>query len=91
MSEARNWIDYDHQELSVREQCRILGIHRSSVYYEPVPEDAESLRFMRMMDEEHLRRPCRGSRQMIDFFEDREILVNRKRIQRLMRKMGIQV
>jgi len=45
---------------------------------------------MRMMDEEHLRRPCRGSRQMVDFFEDRGILVNRKRIQRLMRKMGIE-
>ena len=67
MSEARSWIDFDHSELSVREQCRILGLHRSSVYYDPVPESEENLRLMRMMDEEHLKRPNRGSRQMVDF------------------------
>ena len=42
------------------------------------------------MDEEHLRRPHRGSRQMVDFFRDEGIAVNRKRIQRLMRRMGIE-
>ena len=90
MSEARTWIDFDHPQLSVREQCRILGIHRSNVYYEPVPESEENLRLMRMMDEEHLRRPHRGSRQMVDFFAGEGIIVNRKKIQRLMRKMGIE-
>ena len=90
MSEARAWIDFDHPQLSVREQCRILGIHRSNVYYEPVPESEENLRLMRMMDEEHLRRPHRGSRQMVDFFAGEGIIVNRKKIQRLMRKMGIE-
>lgn len=50
----------------------------------------ENLRIMRLMDEEHLRHPARGSRQMIDFLEDLGILVNRKRVQRLMRKMGIE-
>lgn len=79
-----------HPELSVREQCRILGIHRSNVYYEPVPESAENLQLMRMMDEEHLKRPYRGSRQMMDFFKDEGLVVNRKRIQRLMRIMGIE-
>ena len=90
VGEARTWIDFDHPQLSVREQCRILGLHRSNVYYDPIPESAENLRLMRMMDEEHLKRPCRGSRQMVDFFEDQEMIVNRKRIQRLMRKMGIE-
>lgn len=90
MSEARSWIDFEHPELSVREQCRILGIHRSSAYYAPVPESEENLRLMRMMDEEHLRRPHRGSRQMVDFFTNEGIVVNRKKIQRLMRKMGIE-
>ena len=42
------------------------------------------------MDEEHLKRPHRGSRQMVDFLEDQGTKVNRKRIQRLMRKMGIE-
>ena len=90
MSEARSWIDFDHAELSVREQCRLLGLHRSSAYYEPVPETDVNLRLMRLMDEEHLRRPARGSRQMVDFLTDQGMAVNRKRIQRLMRKMGIE-
>ena len=90
MSEARSWIDFDHPELSVRAQCRLLGIHRSSVYYEPIPETDENLQLMRLMDEEHLQRPARGSRQMVDFLADQGIVANRKRIQRLMRKMGIE-
>ena len=90
MSEAKSWIDFDHPEMSVREQCRLLGLHRSSAYYDPVPENAENLHLMRLMDEEHLRRPHRGSRQMVDFLRDEGLDVNRKRIQRLMRKMGIE-
>jgi len=68
----------------------LLGIHRSSVYYQPQPESDENLKLMRLMDEEHLRHPARGSRQMRDFLEDQGLIVNRKRIQRLMRKMGIE-
>ena len=54
VSEARSWIDFEQPQLSVREQCRILGLHRSNVYSDPVPESRENLRLMRMMDEEHL-------------------------------------
>jgi len=90
VSEARAWIDFDNDDLSIREQCRILGFGRSSVYYDPQPETVENLQFMRLMDEEHLRHPARGSRQMVDFLEDQGHLVNRKRVQRLMRKMGIE-
>jgi putative transposase len=90
VSEARNWIDFDNPDLSIREQCRLLGLHRSNVYYQPAPETAENLLLMRLMDEEHLLRPARGSRQMVDFLKDEGHTVNRKRIQRLMRKMGIE-
>ncbi len=90
MSEARTWIDFDNPDLSIREQCRLLGLHRSNVYYQPAPETTENLQLMRLMDEEHLRRPARGSRQMVDFLKDLGHGVNRKRIQRLMRKMGIE-
>lgn len=45
---------------------------------------------MRLLDEEHLRHPASGSRQLVDFLEGQKIVVNRKRIQRLMRKMGIE-
>ena len=90
MTEARSWIDFENDDLSVREQCRLLGIQRSSIYYEPQPETEENLQFMRLMDEEHLTHPARGSRQMVDFLEDQGFDVNRKRVQRLMRKMGIE-
>ena len=90
MTEARSWIDYENNHLSVREQCRLLGIQRSSIYYEPQPETEENLQLMRLMDEEHLRHPARGSRQLVDFLEDQGFRVNRKRVQRLMRKMGIE-
>jgi len=90
VNEARGWIDFDHPQLSVREQCRMLGLHRSNVYYDPVPQSEENLRLMRMLDEEHLRRPHRGSRQMVDYFLDEGIVVNRKKVQRLMRLMGIE-
>lgn len=90
MSEARAWVDFDNPDLSVREQCRLLGLHRSNLYYDPVPESEENLLLMRMLDEEHLRRPARGSRQMVDFLRDEGHVVNRKKVQRLMRKMGVE-
>lgn len=77
-------------DLSVREQCRLLGFHRSGIYYEPQPETAENLRIMRLLDEEHMRHPASGSRQLLDFLERQGIEVNRQRIQRLMGKVGIE-
>jgi putative transposase len=90
VSEARAWIDFENPDLSIREQCRLLGLHRSNLYYDPVPESEENLRLMRLMDEEHMRHPARGSRQMVDFLGDEGFVVNRKKVQRLMRKMGIE-
>ncbi len=90
VSEARDWIDFDNPDLSIRQQCRLLGLHRSNVYYQPVPETPFNLQLMRLMDEEHLRHPAKGSRQMMDFLKRSGHGVNRKRIQRLMRKMGIE-
>ena len=90
MSEARSWIDFDNPDLSIRQQCRLLGLHRSNVYYEPAPETELNLQLMRLMDEEHLRYPAKGSRQLVDFLKRSGHDVNRKRIQRLMRKMGIE-
>jgi putative transposase len=71
--------------LSVARQCELLGLARSSVYYEPRPESAENLRLLRRLDELYLKRPFYGSRRMAV-----ELGVNRKRIQRLMRIVGIE-
>lgn len=84
------WIDRGHPELSVRRQCALLGIHRSQLYYEPVPEKPEDLELMRLIDEQYLKTPFWGSRNFGVFLRKRGYRVNRKRIQRLMRKMGLE-
>jgi putative transposase len=75
----------DHCTLSIRRQCELLGLNRSSWYYEPAGESAENLQWMRRIDEQYLATPYYGSRKMAEVFE-----VNRKRIQRLMRLMGLE-
>jgi len=62
-----------------------LGVPRSSYYYQPRPESAENLHLLRRLDELYLDRPFLGSRRMAVTLE-----VNRKRIQRLMRILGIE-
>lgn len=76
--------------LSMRRQCELLGVNRSSLYYEPVEPDAEELELMRRMDELHLKHPFFGSRMMTRTLKAEGVLVNRKRVQRLMRLMGLE-
>jgi len=75
----------------VRRQCQLLGVCRSGLYYEPVPETAENLRLMRLIDEEYTRHPFLGSRRLAVWLSDHEGQeINRKRVQRLMRLMGLE-
>jgi putative transposase len=76
--------------LSVRRQCELLGLSRSSLYYEPTGETAENLRLMRLIDEQYTARPFYGSRRMTMWLIERGEEVNRKRVQRLMRIMGLE-
>ena len=75
--------------VSIRRQCELLGVNRSNVYYQPVPEDPEDLELMRLMDEEFLGHPNKGVLSMVDFIKTLGILVGPKRVRRLLRKMGI--
>jgi len=74
----------------VRRQSALLGLPRSSLYYTPAPVPEEDLCLMRLIDEQYLRRPFYGSRKMTEYLRRLEYAVNRKRVQRLMRQMGIQ-
>lgn len=78
-------------ELSLERQCELVGISRSGFYYEPVAESPENLALMRRLDELHLARPVYGSRRLTALLvrEGRE--VNRKRVARLLRLMGVEV
>jgi putative transposase len=71
--------------LSIARQCALLGLARSTCYYRPVGESVENLSLMRRIDEEYLRTPFYGSRRLSELLG-----VNRKRVQRLMRLMGIE-
>ncbi len=75
----------EHETLSLRRQCALLGLARGSWYYEPAGESAANLELMRRIDELYVKRPYFGSRRLAD-----ELAVNRKRVQRLMRVMGLE-
>lgn len=74
---------------SVSRQCELLKLARSTFYHEVKKVSQEELAFMEWIDLCHLEKPFYGSRRIRDWFEDRGITVSRKRIRRLMRKMGI--
>jgi putative transposase len=80
----------DHRRLSVRRQCELLSVNRSTVYYESRLDDSEAIRLMRLIDEQHLKTPFFGSRQMAHWLSEREgYPINRKRVQRLMQIMEL--
>jgi putative transposase len=81
----RQWIEPEHHELSIRRQCELLDLERSTYYYQPAEETAENLALMRAIDEAYTRWPFFGSRRLAEVLE-----VNRKRVQRLMRIMGLE-
>ena len=87
---ARRLLVTREGRLSIRRQCELLGISRSGLYYEAVEPDAEELSLMRRMDELHLVHPFFGSRMMTKTLRAEGQQVNRKRIQRLMRLMGLE-
>ena len=83
-------MEWDHEGLSIRRQCGLLGLNRSTLYYPGLGEREENLRLMRLIDEQYLRCPFYGSRRMTIWLRSLGEEVNRKRVQRLMRTMGLE-
>ncbi len=85
-------IDWTQPRVSIRRQCELLSLSRSTAYErrEGRPAAEEDLRLMRRMDELHLLDPTMGSRRMAKVLRREGEAVNRKRIQRLMRTMGLE-
>ena len=82
-------IDGDHKVLSIMRQCELVSISRSAFYYQATGESELNLRLMRMIDEQHLATPFYGARQMARHLRREGYIVSRKRIRRLMLKMGL--
>ena len=83
-------IETNHPTISLRRQCALVGLNRSTFYSELVGESALNLHLMRLIDEQYLRTPFYGYPKMTVELQRQGYAVNRKRVARLMRKMGLQ-
>ena len=76
--------------IPVYRQCELIGLPRSSYYYEAREESEYNLLLMRLIDEEYSKTPFYGTRRMTTYLIRQGYEVNRKRIQRFMKLMGIE-
>lgn len=90
VEDLRAMIEPSHPELSISQQCSLLGLARSSYYYESGADVREALALMRLLDDQYLRTPFYGIRRMREFLRRQGYLVNHKRVERLRRLMGLQ-
>lgn len=88
-SGLRALVEKDSSGISLARQCELLGLSRSSYYYEPIGESEENLLYMRLMDEQYLETPYYGVGQMTYYLRRLGYQVNPKRVRRLLRLMGL--
>ena len=88
-TDRRGLLLRDHETLSIRRQCKLLSVARSNVYRLPRPANDDDLLMMRLIDELFTAWPFLGSRRIAFILREKGYSINRKRVQRLMRKMGI--
>jgi putative transposase len=85
----RALVEADHSPLSQRRQCALLGIARSGVYYQPVAPSPETVAVLHALDVLYTAYPFYGSRRMTHELRGQGYPVNRKRVGRLMRALGL--
>jgi putative transposase len=88
-AERRAMVERENPALPIAQQCRLLAVSRSGVYRRPVEVSAEDLAIMALIDRQYLARPYYGSRRMVAWLSTQGHLVNRKRVRRLMRLLGL--
>jgi putative transposase len=90
VEDKRAMIESNHPAISIRRQCALIGLHRSTFYSEAVGESVLNLYLMRLIDEQYLRTPFNGYSKMTVALQRQVYAVNRKRVARLMQRMGLQ-
>jgi putative transposase len=90
IEQKRALIEPAHPQLSIRRQCALLGLARSTLYDQPLGASAENLQLMRLLDEQYTVTPFYGLRRMTAWLRGQGYTVNRKRVARLMRVMGLE-
>lgn len=88
--QRREWIEWQQPALSITRQCALVGVPRSTVYYEPVAVSAADRELMHRLDEQYTRTPFYGSRRMTAWLQTQGHLVNRKRVTRLLALLGLE-
>ncbi len=83
-------LEPEHALFSQRQQCDLLSINRSSLYYQPTGESRENLNFMRLLDEQYTETPFYGVLKMVAHLRSLKHQVNPKRVRRLLRIMGLE-
>lgn len=81
-------VDQHHKQLSIRNQCELLSVPRSSLYYAPVEEKPENIQMMNLMDNHLIQHPTEGVLSMVYWLKEKGFPVGPKRIRRLFRLMG---
>ena len=84
----RAMIERDHPELSISQQCKLVGLSRSGFYYTPVGIDADTLAMMKEIDRVFTKYPFFGSRQIAAYRRREGAVVGRHCVRRLMTTMG---
>jgi len=90
LNERRQLVEQKNATLSQREQCRLLELHRSGLYYQPKGPNEEDLLLMRAIDEEYLKNPYYGKRRMTVEMKKRGFFVGVKKIRTTMQLMGLE-
>ena len=88
-AQRRELVDRQHRSLSIARQCQLMGVSRSSLCYRPKGTSQQDLSLMRELDRQYLETPFYGSRRMKASLDRQGMAVSRKRVQRLMRLMGL--
>jgi len=83
-------IEHNHPEISVRRQCELIGLNRSTAYHQPAGESKYNLQLMRLIDEQYTKTPFYGWPRMTAYLRRQGYKVNHKRVQRLMQLMGLE-
>lgn len=86
----RRLIDPAHAQISIRRQCQLIGLNRSTYYLEPAGESPFNMMLMRLIDEQYMKTPFYGYLKITAWLRRENHLVNKKRVARLMRLMGLQ-
>lgn len=90
IADLKQLVEPENSNVSITRQCDILGLCRSSYYYKPAAESPLNLELMRIIDEQYIRTPFYGVPRMTHLLCNMGYSIGHKRIERLMRKMGIQ-